>query len=254
MSVAFRFQPEWRTTVFALLMVPLMAGLGFWQLSRADEKRAIADEFERKREKPPAVLQELRDQPAEALAYHPVKIVGHFRREYFLLDNRMVHGRYGNEVIGVFEEAGNGDLVLVNRGWIVADAARRSLPEAPQVNGEQTLTGQVYVAPGKPYMLADKPLAEGWPKRVQAVQVDKVAAALGVDAADIFPYPVRVDPQQPAALYVDWPVVNVSPAKHLGYAVQWFAMSFVLALLYLIRSSNVLEVLRRNNGATENES
>ncbi|MDX1734380.1 MAG: SURF1 family protein, partial [Halioglobus sp.] len=227
---------------------------GFWQLERAEEKSAISREFELMRQQPPAPLTELVELPQQQLAYRPVQLRGQFHpQHYFLLDNKMVQGRYGNEVLGVFELAeGSPRLVLVNRGWVVADPGRRSLPDAPPVQGELTLAGQVYVAPGKPYMLADKPLADGWPKRVQAVQLDKIAAALDVPVDELFPYPVRIDADDAAALYVDWPLVNVSPAKHFGYAVQWFLMSAVLAFLYLVRSSNLLAVLG-NRGRTPDD-
>ena len=42
---------------------------------------------------------------------------------------------------------------------------------------------------------------------------------------------------------VDWQVVNVSPQKHQGYAVQWFAMAAVLFIFYLLRSSNLWQLL-----------
>lgn len=242
----FKFDSDWRTTLFVVAMVPLLAALGFWQLSRAAEKSAIAREFEAKREQAPALLPELTGASPAELAYRPVSLTGRFReREYFLLDNRMVQGRYGNEVLGVFELEDSDQLVLVNRGWVVADAGRRSLPEISPVPGRVTVLGQVYVAPGKPYTLADKPLAEGWPKRVQAVQADKLAVALGLAPERLFPYPVRLEADQAGAFYIDWPVVNVSPAKHIGYAVQWFTMAAVLALIYLIRSTNLAEILRR---------
>lgn len=252
MSVGFTFDPEWRTTLFVLVMVPALAALGFWQMSRGEEKAAIAAEFLHKQQQPPVQLDELVDTPASELAYRPVRLSGRFRpQQYFLLDNKMVQGRYGNEVLAVFEPADSDSLVLVNRGWIVADAARRSLPDVAPVPGDVTIEGQIYVAPGRPYMLADKPLAEGWPKRVQAVQIDKLANALGVQADAIFPYPVRIASKATGALYVDWPVVNMSPAKHYGYAVQWFAMSAVLAILYLLRSSNLADILRGRRGHQE---
>jgi surfeit locus 1 family protein len=236
---------EWRTTLFALVMVPALAGLGFWQMARAEEKTAIAGEFERKRAQSAAGLGELLDSSPEDLAYRPVTLTGTFRNEeYFLLDNRMVHGRYGNEVLSLFELKGSPALALVNRGWVVADPARQSLPEAPQVEGEVTIKGQVYVKPGKPYVLQDTPFVASWPKRIQRVEMAKIAKAAGVTEEDIFPYPIRVNAEAAGALYVDWPVVNVGPAKHYGYAVQWFAMSAVLAILFILRSSNLLQLLR----------
>jgi cytochrome oxidase assembly protein ShyY1 len=54
---------------------------------------------------------------------------------------------------------------------------------------------------------------------------------------------VRIDSGQPGALEVDWQVINVSPAKHHGYAVQWFAMALALAVIFGFRSSNLWEFL-----------
>ena len=64
------------------------------------------------------------------------------------------------------------------------------------------------------------------------------------------PYPVRIDDGQPGALAVDWQIVNVSPAKHRGYAVQWFTMAAVLAIIFLMRSSNLIELLRGRKSET----
>jgi len=41
-----------------------------------------------------------------------------------------------------------------------------------------------------------------------------------------------------------WPVVNVSPAKHRGYAVQWFTMAAALIVFFVFRSSNLWALLR----------
>jgi cytochrome oxidase assembly protein ShyY1 len=244
-SIVFRFYPEWRTTVFALVMVPLLAGLGVWQLSRAEEKAGLRNAFDAQQALPPALLGDLADTSADKLAYRPVQLTGRFRKgHYFLLDNRMNRGRYGNEVIGVFELA-DGMLALVNRGWLPADPARTALPEVPPVPGEVTIRGQVYRAPGKPYLLEEQKFAKGWPRRVQALEMDKITAILGAGEDVLFPYPVRIDAGEACALVVDWKVVNTGPAKHIGYAVQWFVMSAVLALLYVLRSSNLRQWLRQ---------
>ena len=134
----------------------------------------------------------------------------------------------------------------MNRGWLPADASRRVLPQVPDAEGEVRVTGHVYVAPGKPYLLADEAISETWPRRLQAVEMEKIAGSL---ATRLFPYPVRIDEAQPGALMVDWQVINVSPDKHNGYAVQWFSMAFVLALIYLLRSSNLWQLIRGASAA-----
>jgi cytochrome oxidase assembly protein ShyY1 len=244
-DVGFQFDPEWRITVFTAVMVTLMVSLGLWQLQRAEEKDALALAFQQRQVQRPALLSELWGKPPAALAYAPVQLNGTFLQdEYFLLDNRISGGRFGYEVLGILRLDDGSGTVLVNRGWIAGDSSRRELPEVPKVAGQVTLTGHVYVAPGAPYLLAEQQLRAGWPKRIQAVEMDKIQPPImAVTPGTVFPYPVRIDADGPGALLVDWKVVNVSPQKHQGYALQWFAMAVVLFVFYVLRCSNLWQLL-----------
>ncbi len=93
-------------------------------------------------------------------------------------------------------------------------------------------------------MLAEQQLGSDWPKRIQAVEMDKLGPALAaLHGGKVFPFPVRTDAGEPGALQVDWQLVNMSPQIHHGYAVQWFAMAVVLFVFYLFRSSNLWQLL-----------
>lgn len=253
MSTGLQFDYEWRTTAFVVVMVPVLIALGFWQLERAQEKRQIAGAFAQMQQLPAVELSELRGVTAEnQLAYRQVALTGEFLPgRYFLLDNRMSKGRYGNEVLALFALQDTNDLVVVNRGWVAADPARLSLPAVTEVEGPVTITGRIYVQLGTPYLLGDEPATAGWPKRLQALDIDKIRRALGADGDRVFPYSVRIAQNQPGAFDAHWPVVNQSPEKHTGYAVQWFAMSFVLALLYLLRNTNLMELMRGSRQRSE---
>jgi surfeit locus 1 family protein len=240
------FAPEWRITLFTVVMVPLMASLGFWQLQRAEEKAMLAAAFEERQQQGPALLSSLWDRPTGSLAYAPVRMRGRFLpNEFFLLDNQVRDGQFGYEVLGILRLSDyNAGTVLVNRGWIPGDAARRSLPDVPLVEGPVEITGHVYVAPGEPYLLAEQQLGDTWPQVIQAVEIDKLAPAVAALSGDkVFPFPVRIDADQRGALAVNWLVVNMSPQKHHGYAVQWFAMATVLLVFYLLRSSNLWQLV-----------
>jgi cytochrome oxidase assembly protein ShyY1 len=76
---------------------------------------------------------------------------------------------------------------------------------------------------------------------MQALQ--PLVAELG--DAGLYPWMVRIDPNTPAALVADWPVVNASPEKHQGYALQWFTMAAVLLVFFLLRSSNLWRLITR---------
>lgn len=246
----FQFDFEWRITLFTALMVPLMVGLGFWQLQRAADKAALAASFESRQQQAPAALSKLLDKPADLLAYAPVQLSGHFLPDaYFLLDNQVRNGRVGYEILAVMQlsEAIDGvpDSVLVNRGWIAAGADRSALPVVPQVSSAVQITGHVYVAPGAPFLLAEQQFDRSWPQRIQAVEMDKLIPQIAaLDVGRVFPYPIRLDAGEDGALVIDWQVVNMSPSKHRAYAVQWFTMAAVLFAYFLFRSSNITQVLK----------
>jgi cytochrome oxidase assembly protein ShyY1 len=232
-----QWRGDWRTTLFAVLCVPLFVALGNWQLGRADEKQAIAARFEARSQAGPVPIAELRG-IGDDLAYRRVRLTGSFDNgRPFLLDNRVHEGRYGFEVLSPFILAGSSQVVLVNRGWIAGDPARRSLPEVAAVEGERTIEGSVYVPPGQAFTLESVATGDdGWPRVIQVLEVPRMADSL---ETMLYPYSVRLSEGSAGALTIHWPVVNVSPDKHRGYAVQWFAMAVALSLLFLWRSSNI---------------
>jgi surfeit locus 1 family protein len=236
---------DWRTSVVSVLLIPLFIALGLWQLQRADEKAAISTQWELTRSHSPVPLKSLDSANTELLQYLPVQMSGQFlSAKYFLLDNKIYRGKFGNEVLAVFKLKDSGKVVLVNRGWIEADPSRRQESTVPGVEGPVLITGHVYVSPGEPYLLADTVLESGWPKHIQAIEMEKLVAAVEQELGlELFPHPVRIDSNMAAALTVDWQVVNVSPEKHTGYAVQWFTMAAALFILFILRSTNLWQVL-----------
>lgn len=244
---ALEFDFEWRITLVTLLLLPALVALGFWQLQRAEEKAQLQASWESRQSQAPAELGQLTSAEPGQLAYRRVRLRGEYLPErYLLLDNRIHGGRFGYEVVGLFELADRAALVLVNRGWIAADPARLTLPEVPEPAGPQQLTGHVYVSPGEPYLLAEQDLTAPWPLRVQALE-PAALAPLVRELSDnpLFPYQVRIDAGQPSALTVAWQVVNTGPEKHRAYAFQWFTMALVLGIFFLLRSSNLWQLLTR---------
>ncbi|WP_374438463.1 SURF1 family protein [Pseudomonas panipatensis] len=225
-GLAAAFRPGLAPTLVVLALLPLLVALGCWQLARASEKRALLATADARREATPipaAQLDALRDP-----AYVRVRLQGRFDAEHsLLLDNRTRDGVAGVEVLQPFHDNASGLWLLVNRGWI-AWTNRRQPPAIATPAQDLLLDAWVYVAPAGGLQLSDKP-SQGWPKLITRVEPAAIWNAVGRDG---LPLELRLEPGD-AAFDSNWPVVAVSPERHTGYAVQWFAMSGALLGLYL---------------------
>lgn len=223
-----QFRPGWKLSVFFLLLLPCLVSLGFWQLQRADEKRQILHQVETRRSAEPATLAQLRS--LQDPAYTQVRLQGQYLADrVILLDNQIYQGKFGYEVVMPFRESDD-SLLLISRGWVAGSLRREQLPELEPATGLLEVSGEVYVPLGKAFTLGPTGLPDGWPKRVQLIDVTALEKAL---AEEVYPFLVRLRPGTQTALIGHWQDVNVLPEKHTAYAVQWITMALVLVVLYL---------------------
>ena len=234
---------EWRWNIgiliFAGVFLPLTIALGIWQLQRADQKREMLAEHEQRRQADPVALSAL--DPAEDHQYRRVRVQGQpDSKRYFLLDNRTRRGRAGYEVLWPVQIE-NQQWILINRGWIAGGLDRRELPEVPDFDASN-MSGYLYQSKGKALVLGEQEKVKGWPQVIQQVDMALLESRFG---SALFPYVLRQDEMiRGGTLKPGWIIVNVLPAKHTAYAVQWFAMAIALLILSVITNSNLGECLQ----------
>ena len=234
----FIWQLHWPTTLFVFALLPGLLALGVWQWHRADEKRVLQQQFDALQRAAPINAAQLADTPAN---YTRAELRGQYdNARSFLLDNRVLNGRVGFEVLTPFVLADSRELLLVNRGWIAGDPARRQLPAIPAVSGAVELRGYIYRAADNP-LVENSANAASWPRVIDQIDFARMPTLLG---GPVYPFTLRLDAGADGALSPEWPVVTNSPEKHVAYAVQWFAMAVVLMLMWVLRSSNLREWLR----------
>lgn len=239
----FKFVPEWRLTLFTAVLLPCMIAAGFWQLQRAEEKRDIVATLIQAQKQPPVNIEEF-ELINNSLAYRQITAVGEFVTDRkILIDNRLWSGKFGYHAVLPFILDNTQKMILVNRGWVAGDPARKSFPDIATPSGKQTIRGHIYVPPGEAYILGEQKI-DHWPAVLQALDFELIASAL---KNELFPYSIRLEKDTVAALQVDWKVVNQQPEKHTAYALQWFCMSVALVLIYIWNSSNLGELLRRKS-------
>ncbi|MFJ4345074.1 SURF1 family protein [Pseudomonas sp. NPDC089401] len=221
------FRPGWIPTLVVLALLPGLIALGCWQLGRADEKRALLATYA-EREVEPALATSQLPQTEDA-AYRRVHLYGRFDAEHsLLLDNRLRDGQAGVELLQPFHDQPSGLWLLVNRGWLPWPD-RRVPVQFNTPDRALALDATVYVAPGTPFQLHPDPAGGQWPHLLTAVDPATLWQQLGREG---FAHELRLEPG-PASYRLGWPIVALGPEKHLGYAVQWFALATALVLLYL---------------------
>ncbi len=237
--VSLRFKFNWKISALTIFLLPVLVCLGFWQLQRAQEKRDLLAEYQQRWNVGPVDLDSIAELSLQN--YRPVRLTGSFsQKKWFFLDNKIHGGRVGYEVLVPFYTV-QGNWVLINRGWVPAPPRRDQLPEVRMPLGKITVSGRISL-PTENIVLSDELVSgENWPKVIQTKDIQLINKLLG---HTFVPALVHIDDADAAALAVDWKPVNISPAKHLGYAWQWFTMATVLAVLFFINSSNITEVLR----------
>lgn len=228
----YEFRPGlWPSLIVTALLV-LLIGLGFWQLDRAEQKRAL--------------LQGFKDRPAEAaIRLHAglePRPEWRYRQTYargtydaahqFLLDNRVHQGRAGYYILTPLRLANSDSMVLVNRGWVPQGRTRADLPELPvKSQGTVTVEGVIDFPAKNAFTLGEgEDRASGWPKVLQRVRYDLQASQLN---SELLPLVVLLNPDQPDGFVREWtPIRTFGPARHIGYAVQWFALAVALVILF----------------------
>jgi len=226
----------------AAVGVAVTAWLGGWQLQRAAEKLALQQRMDLAQHRPPVHLPS-EPVPADTLAYQRVEAHGEFRPEFtILLDNRVREGRVGYEVITPLRLT-PGDLhVLVNRGWVKAPRTRRELPAVVTPAGRVRVEG-IALPPSKRYLELSSRTVTGavW----QNLDLERFAAAhkMGLQ-------PIVLQQRNDAidGLLRTWPRPDAGVDTHRAYALQWFAMSALIALacaVLLVRGWNARRGIQR---------
>lgn len=227
------FRPGLWPTVVTLVLLALLVTLGFWQLSRAEQKRELLAAYgDLPLDAPVRLNEDFRLGPD--WRFRRAQVRGRFDAEHqFLLDNRVHQGRVGYFVLTPLRLAQSDHAILVNRGWVPQGATREDLPALPLPDAAApvTLAGLIDFPPEHVFMLGEGEGRDpGWPKVLQRVRLPVQAEQLGVP---LLPALLLLDPADPAGFVRDWHPVVFGPERHVGYAVQWFALALVLAMLYL---------------------
>ena len=238
----FQFDFNWKITLFVVFLFPVLLLLGFWQLDRADEKRVLESNWLQNQALPVLELEKLQDQHLRAPYFRRIRISGEFLTEkYWLRENQIHNGKLGYQVIMLFKTQAE-QLIAVDRGWVEGSPLRDFVPQIATPRGMLSISGSLTVPSDSKLVREAEVSAKSWPHKILEIDLDVMASQI---KQEVQPKLLLLDADSRGALLVNWRPINMSPEKHVGYAVQWFALALALIVLYIFASTNLGDIIKQ---------
>ena len=213
----------------ALLAFAATLSLGFWQWGRAHQRIALHEAMLERQALPPVGIDAVLT-AADPLTFLHRQVVlrGSWVADRSIyLDNRQVRGVPGFYVVTPLKLAGRPEVVLVQRGWVQRNFTNRAdLPRIGTPAGAVEVRGRLAPPPAKLYAFSQE---EGGPIR-QNLDLQGFRAETGLPLAA---FSVQQLGPPSEGLLREWPQPASGAGKNYGYAVQWWALAALIAILYV---------------------
>lgn len=223
----YRFTPSWTMILLTTIFSIFFTQLGFWQIHRADEKQKMITAQEIMTHEAPVNWDRDQSSPQQ---YQSIRTQGQYLPQVFLLDNQHYQHQYGYQVISPLLLS-SGEVLLVDRGWMAGDISRKNFPKVEIPANPLSVSGSVYFPSEKQWVLGPEMEKKGRNlfilERLDAKIVKQVLQK------KVYPFIIRLDRNDPNGFIREWKIVSMPPQRHIAYAVQWFAMAFVILILFI---------------------
>jgi len=217
-------------TALMLAALAVLIGLGVWQLKRLEWKQGLIAQIEA--QGPPITLED-----AVALAregrdpsYYRVRVDGRFHhaKERYLY--AVSEGRVGWHVITPLETE-DGDIVLVDRGFVPDELKDPSARAPGQVENVVTVTGIARSPETQTLFTPDnEPKVNRWFWRDLAGMARSMFPAGTIDVAPFF---LEADKSEVPGFWPEGGQTRLEITNnHLQYAITWFLLGACLLIVY----------------------
>jgi surfeit locus 1 family protein len=205
--------------VIASVVAAACVALGFWQLQRLADRRALNAEIRAARAASSTTVRTADDIGALS-AFRSVVVEGTYDVEgEVLLYGRSLDGEPGHFVVTPLT-LDDGSGVLVLRGWIPFSLDSAPVAEAAPADRDVVVEG---------WLIAPESRGRNRPDRdgiVRTLDIPGIGDRLPFDLA---PFAIQLRIQDPpnTALPVPVPLPELSEGPHLSYAIQWFCFAAI---------------------------
>ena len=241
--------------LMTIVALPVLIGLGTWQLQRKAWKEDLIAKLEaRPKAEPVSYVAALNEFVKTGdVEYLRVRVTGEFDHSVERHNYAPTETSQGWQVLTLFRPEG-GFPVFVNRGWVpdaLKDPAKRA---EGQVTGKQTVTGLVrldeqetrFAAPSDPKgnrWYARNTWAMRW--GAEGPPPPEKLALMRIEAYAPFSIDAEVEPANPGG----WPKGGTTefkiPNRHLEYVLTWYGLALTLAVVFALFARQSLAALKK---------
>ncbi len=228
------FKPGLFPTLITIIFLYLLISLGLWQLDRAEYKENLESIIDARQKLQPIDIRTTRASVEDKL-YLPVVIRGKYDTSHQIyLDNRVVNHQAGFDIYTPLIQE-DGSAILVNRGWLKQGRTRQDLPAFETDSTFREFTGVLALPPSPGLILSDQANnLSSWPVVMQYIDLVRLEKKLGYS---VNPMILILDKMDPTVFHREPVKFNTNSAKHMAYAVQWFALAATLIIIFLVVNS-----------------
>lgn len=224
----------WILWALALLVCAGFAKLGSWQYGRMQEKQALLANVDK-------VLRERQGGRLDSDVIGGIQWVSgdaDLFPQTLLLDNQMHEGRAGVRVYCIVQPDAAAPRRLVDFGWVPV-GGNRAMPDVRCPTTRTHVRGLSVPLPSSGLKLGAA-MQDLGNDRWLMTRVDPEAIYAATHITQISSHVIKLDPALKTGWTRDLNVLpnTLPPERHLGYAVQWWALSlavFITALVLSIR-------------------
>ncbi len=206
----------------------LLLGLGTWQVQRLHWKEGLIAQRNAALHAAPVALPATRA-AARPLEFHPVRATGDFlNHDELYLNAQSRQGDEGFQIVTPFR-LNNGQVLLVNRGFVPTDRKAPATRQAGEISGPTAVTGLVRLPEGPGWFTpANDAAHNSW------FFIDIPAMAKATGLAHVLPFYIDADATPNPG---GWPkggqTITTLPNHHLQYAITWYSLAAGLVVIYI---------------------
>lgn len=224
---------DWGFIILAVLAATLFVRLGFWQLSRLQERRAHNDLIRQRMSLPAAPVADAFANPSD-WTFRTVTLQGTYDPDHeILLSPRSFEDQPGVDLITPLRLENGQGTVLVDRGWIPFETSDARPRAAYRIEGPVEIQGLVmasqpsvklFLLPGPPTPSPDSFRTTWQTVDIPALQIQMPTPLLPFFVAQ------TTSSAAPGTPPIPDPGIDLSDGPHLNYAMQWFAFALIALL------------------------